>query len=166
MWCVCVSIMEDPDGYRNCSGAEGAQITAMLSWYPWKLTRKCQKGHYWKPGWMVFFFEVCWIWHHAWVRTNSILGFLNCKLCGFLLKCSGISHYPRQCVYNHVTPHKWIAISFFFVFLSRPSLSEVLKGARNTELVSTLLLFLQALIDARELFQIWTSVTQKCGALQ
>lgn len=140
VWCVCVSSMEDPDWYRNCSGTEGAQITAMLSLYQWKLIRNCHKGHYWKPGWMLFFFKFveCDIMPES-GQIPSLVFWTDCKLCGSLLNCSGIHHYPRQWIYTHVTPLTWTAISFFLAFLSRPSSSEVLNYVRNTEFVSSLL---------------------------
>lgn len=113
--------------------------------------RKRQKGHYWKPGWMLLFFFM-FVKYDIMPGSGQIpsLGFwTDCELWGSLLNCSAMNHYPRQWVYTHVTPLKWIAISFFFTFLSRPSSSEVLKDARNTEFVSTFSLFFKAVVLLR-----------------
>lgn len=132
---VCVSRMEDRDWYRNCSGTEVAQITAMLSLYKWKLTRKCPKRHYWKPGWMLFFFKfVEYDIMPGSGQNPSLVFWTDCKLCGSLLNCSVINqecHYPRQWVYTHVIPVRWTAITFFLASLSRPSSPQLFERCKK-----------------------------------
>lgn len=115
----------------------------LKSQHQWKLIRKCQKRGITEnlDECSSFLKFVEYDIMPGSGQIPSLSFWTDCKLCGSLLKCSGINHYPRQCVYTHVIPHKWIAISFFFAFLSRPSRSEVLKDERNTELVSTFIIF-------------------------
>lgn len=104
----CESRVEDPDGYRNCSGIEVAQIIAILSLYKWKLTRKCPESHYWKPGWMLFFFKL--VEYDVMPRSGQILFSIfwtDCKLCGSQLQWqkSGVSLSKAMCLYPFYTGH-------------------------------------------------------------
>lgn len=84
------------------------------------------------------------------------LGFwTDCKLCGSLLKCSDINHYPRQWVYTHVTLHKLIVISFFCLPIKTLTIWSPERCKKYWTCFHSYFLKPWFSSDAGELLQIW-----------